>query len=224
MEKQPSRRLIPSGHPIPAIGWLIESEGPFPAMADLLSRHGYALTEVRTEHPCPCQLVIVDCGQVSLACAQHYLARHYHSESGQVIALYDVPARSGYEQLISWPMIKGIFPSECSHDHLLKGIALLLAGENWFPRRILDEWLERQRTTPLAPPALPAMIADLTDRERQILRHIDMAFTNAQIAVDLSISEHTVKTHIYNIFRKISVRNRTQASNWVKANLRELEA
>jgi LuxR family transcriptional regulator of csgAB operon len=99
----------------------------------------------------------------------------------------------------------------------------MLTGENWFPRRILDDWLERQRNT-MVPPILTQNLPELTDRERQILWHIDMASTNAQIAFSLSISEHTVKTHIYNIFRKISVRNRTQASNWVKANLRKVEA
>jgi DNA-binding CsgD family transcriptional regulator len=39
--------------------------------------------------------------------------------------------------------------------------------------------------------------------------------TNKDIAARLSISSHTVRTHLYNIFRKIDVGNRVQASLWV---------
>lgn len=223
MEKHLSPRPTSSGPALPSIGWFAGPDGSPPHMADVLSRHGYTLTDVQADTPGNCQIVIVDCRHVSLACAQNFLSGLYSGDTVQSIALYGVPARSGYEQLVSWPMVKGIFPNECNNDHLIKGISLMLTGENWFPRRILDDWLERQRNT-MVPPILTQNLPELTDRERQILWHIDMASTNAQIAFSLSISEHTVKTHIYNIFRKISVRNRTQASNWVKANLRKVEA
>jgi hypothetical protein len=79
-------------------------------MADVLSRHGYTLTDVQADTPGNCQIVIVDCRHVSLACAQSFLSGLYSGDTVQSIALYGVPARSGYEQLVSWPMGKGIFP------------------------------------------------------------------------------------------------------------------
>lgn len=59
----------------------------------------------------------------------------------------------------------------------------------------------------------------LTEREKQILNKLCKGATNHDIANALFISEHTVRTHIYNIFKKIKVKNRTQAMYWVTGNL-----
>lgn len=47
-----------------------------------------------------------------------------------------------------------------------------------------------------------------------------MGASNIEIARLLFISENTVKTHLYNLFRKIAVKNRTQAVTWANENLR----
>lgn len=54
----------------------------------------------------------------------------------------------------------------------------------------------------------------LTNREREILMLIRMGKTNAEIAGHLELSINTVKTHAKNLFRKLGVRNRTEASLW----------
>lgn len=51
----------------------------------------------------------------------------------------------------------------------------------------------------------------LTEREMDILKLITQGMSNKEIAVDLCISEKTVKNHITNIFRKLRVEDRTQA-------------
>lgn len=202
----------------PVIGWLGTSPSPAIEITTLLSRHGYQLRPASPEAAASYPLILIDCQQCTASGTRQYLAQLVQLAPHSAVALIGAPARGPHEQLISCPLVKGIFPGEGHDDHLLKGIRALLAGENWFSRRILDDWLNRQRTSISLPP-MPEMEPGLTERERQILGHINQAFTNGQIADALSISEHTVKTHLYNIFRKIGVRNRTQASNWVKANL-----
>ncbi len=55
----------------------------------------------------------------------------------------------------------------------------------------------------------------LAPREFHILFMMAGGLTNKEIAARLHISSHTVRTHLYNIFRKINVENRVQASLWV---------
>ncbi|WP_295799372.1 helix-turn-helix transcriptional regulator [uncultured Microbulbifer sp.] len=59
----------------------------------------------------------------------------------------------------------------------------------------------------------------LTKREQEILAELTNGEANSVIAARLHLSEHTVKNHMYNIFRKIGVKNRLQASNWAKLHL-----
>ena len=59
----------------------------------------------------------------------------------------------------------------------------------------------------------------LTKREQEILTQLTTGEPNSIIASRLHLSEHTVKNHMYNIFRKIGVKNRLQASNWAKLHL-----
>ncbi len=55
-------------------------------------------------------------------------------------------------------------------------------------------------------------LAQLTDRELQVLRSIADGLSNAVIAERLTISEGTVKTHVNSILRKLQVTDRTQAA------------
>ncbi|EPH5597647.1 response regulator transcription factor, partial [Vibrio alginolyticus] len=65
----------------------------------------------------------------------------------------------------------------------------------------------------------PAIEVELTRREVQVLKMLKEGGSNMEIADSLFISEHTIKSHLYNIFRKLEVKNRTQATSWAKRNL-----
>ena len=54
----------------------------------------------------------------------------------------------------------------------------------------------------------------LTKREVQVLKYMATGATNAELAIHLDISTHTVKTHVIHIFNKLGVNDRTQAAVW----------
>jgi DNA-binding NarL/FixJ family response regulator len=71
---------------------------------------------------------------------------------------------------------------------------------------------------------------DLTRRELEILRLVAEGSSNSQLAQMLWVTEQTVKFHLSNIYRKLDVTNRTEASRWAQlhgllpAHTQELEA
>ncbi|HWE09795.1 MAG TPA: response regulator transcription factor [Solirubrobacteraceae bacterium] len=65
--------------------------------------------------------------------------------------------------------------------------------------------------SPLPSPADAAAPSSLTDRERSILSAVATGMTTAAISRDLWISEHTIKFHLTNIYRKLGVPNRAGA-------------
>lgn len=66
--------------------------------------------------------------------------------------------------------------------------------------------------------------AELTEREREVLRLIANGLNNRAMARQLAISEKTVKTHVSNILSKLNLADRTQAAIYaLKAGLAKLE-
>ena len=85
---------------------------------------------------------------------------------------------------------------------LLDGIRAVLRGE--MP-------LDKSAVSILAAPE-DNPFAELTSREREVLRFISQGLSNKQIAKAMSIAEKTVKTHASSVFAKLKVRDRTQAA------------
>jgi LuxR family maltose regulon positive regulatory protein len=54
-------------------------------------------------------------------------------------------------------------------------------------------------------------VESLTGRELTVLRYLQGAMANGEIAGDLSVSVNTVKTHVRNIYRKLGVAGRRAA-------------
>ncbi len=58
----------------------------------------------------------------------------------------------------------------------------------------------------------------LTRRELEILKLVAEGHSNAALARMLWVTEQTVKFHLSNIYRKLDVTNRTEASRWAQLN------
>jgi DNA-binding NarL/FixJ family response regulator len=75
--------------------------------------------------------------------------------------------------------------------------------------------------SPTASPARTRTHEDtvgLTKRETEILRLTAEGYSNSQLARMLWVTEQTVKFHLSNIYRKLNVANRTEASRWAQRN------
>jgi DNA-binding NarL/FixJ family response regulator len=64
----------------------------------------------------------------------------------------------------------------------------------------------------------PVTAPQLTPQEQRVLGLISEGLSNAAIADVLSVSINTVKSHVYNILRKLGVSDRTQAAIWAMRN------
>lgn len=67
-------------------------------------------------------------------------------------------------------------------------------------------------TTATQSPPAPPSLAELTPREKEVLRLIATGASNREIAQELYISEGTVKNHVTNILNRLNLRDRTQAA------------
>jgi len=72
--------------------------------------------------------------------------------------------------------------------------------------RLIDTFVNSHNREPV-----PAGVAQLTDRERDVLRAMSGGMSNAEIARHLCLAETTVKTHVARILAKLDVRDRVQA-------------
>lgn len=59
----------------------------------------------------------------------------------------------------------------------------------------------------------PTAVGKLSKRQKQLLILLDKGLSNRDIAENLAISEHTVKVHLWRLFRRLNVKSRSQASH-----------
>ena len=95
-------------------------------------------------------------------------------------------------------------------EELLSAIRTVAAGEALLApsvtRRLIAHFAHRAPAPPRAAPGL----AELTEREREVLALVARGLTNAELAGTLRVSLPTAKTHVSRILSKLGARDRTQ--------------
>ncbi|MEW1906893.1 response regulator transcription factor [Kitasatospora sp. NPDC085895] len=109
----------------------------------------------------------------------------------------------------------GFLLKDVRRDDLTHGVRTVASGEALLApsvtRRLIGEFTAR-RAGPASPARPPSrLLQQLTGREAQTLRLLARGLSNAEIAAELTVSEHTVKTHVSNLLAKLQLRDRVHA-------------
>jgi DNA-binding NarL/FixJ family response regulator len=106
----------------------------------------------------------------------------------------------------------GFLLKDVPPEQLVEGIRLVGSGEALLApsitRRVIEEFVRRPPESVRTP---PPELAELTERELEVLRQVARGLSNGEIAKELFVSETTVKTHVSHILMKLRLRDRVQA-------------
>ncbi len=121
-----------------------------------------------------------------------------------------LPDKKFEKQAIAYG-IRGVFYRSESPQNIVYGIHAILNNELRYSREVLSAFISERHP----PENMPA----LTQKEREVLDMIVRDMKNPDIAEQLGVSIHTIKTHVCRIYRKLGVPNRYQAMLWAKKYL-----
>ena len=138
------------------------------------------------------------------------------NESEHRVVFFNVPNDMVIEKKYVLNGIHGLFYKHDALDIFLKGVRAVMNGKLWFSREMMTKCIFEGTVNDKSSKKI---YEELTERQIEILAMISVGATNDEIADKLCISPHTVKTHLYRIFKKINVPNRVQAALWAAANL-----
>ncbi|MEU8569375.1 response regulator transcription factor [Streptomyces pathocidini] len=137
---------------------------------------------------------------VQLEDAPRVIVISSHSTDAEVIAALSAGA-CGF-------LLKDLRPEE-----LFAAIRAAASGSSVFTPAVLRSLVgQAVQRTPIRVNAVNEKIAKLSESERRVLALIGLGKTNAQISMDLTISESSVKTYVSRGLSKLGLENRTQAA------------
>ncbi|MEV6972895.1 response regulator transcription factor [Kitasatospora sp. NPDC093806] len=110
----------------------------------------------------------------------------------------------------------GFLLKDVRRDDLAHGVRMVASGEALLApsvtRRLIGEFAARRPGTAERAVRAPSrLLEQLTGREAETLRLLARGLSNAEIAAELVVSEHTVKTHVSNVLAKLGLRDRVHA-------------
>jgi DNA-binding NarL/FixJ family response regulator len=115
--------------------------------------------------------------------------------------------------------IRGFYKRKLGPSKIVSCVRNMVKGGIWMEEALISRVIEEfsrlyKHIDSLRPPTKKdeAKLSLLSKREMEILGLVSKSYTNEDIGKTLFISEKTVKTHIKNIFEKLGVKNRVEAT------------
>ncbi|MFI2101921.1 response regulator [Isoptericola sp. NPDC019693] len=103
---------------------------------------------------------------------------------------------------------RGYLLKDVTLEQLAEAVRTLAAGDTLVQPAVTARLLRAVRSAPVPDDAAPA---ELTGREREVLRLMAQGWSNREIADALYLAEGTVKNHVSNVLLKLGVKDRTRA-------------
>jgi two-component system nitrate/nitrite response regulator NarL len=128
-----------------------------------------------------------------------------------VIVLSSSEAPSDVRRVIN-AGASGYIPKSATAQTVVSALRLVLSGNIYVPPLLLSA---TARAIDHDMQDTPRSLAQLTDRQVDVLRYLRDGLTNKEISANLGIAEKTVKVHIAAIFKTLNVVNRTQAAKFL---------
>ena len=123
------------------------------------------------------------------------------------------PTRSGRDEYWSAALeggAAGFLVKDSDPDEIVRAIRAATAGESLLSPSVTRTVIARFAAGAAPEPADPAALAELTDREREVLALVAEGLNNEEIAARLWISKATARTHVSHIMVKLGARDRAQ--------------
>jgi DNA-binding NarL/FixJ family response regulator len=105
----------------------------------------------------------------------------------------------------------GFLLKDAPEDQLLAAIRVVAAGGSLFAPSVTRLLIQRFAEDRSGAVREVEALAELTDRERDVLKLVARGLSNSEIAASLIVSEHTTKSHVSSTLRKLDLRDRVQA-------------
>lgn len=164
----------------------------------------------------PGSVILFDMMEADKKLIQYWQENLSRKNNNIKLLLLNTPDEYPFRDIENWPHINGVFYVTEDESHVVDGLQSVQRGECYFSQKLASYLIIHSGNYRYN----SAESALLTHREKEILNKLRIGASNIEIARALFISENTVKTHLYNLFKKISVKNRTQAVSWANDNLR----
>ncbi|WP_394125886.1 LuxR C-terminal-related transcriptional regulator [Vibrio hepatarius] len=163
------------------------------------------------------ELVLIDFHYLDDEKFEYYNNAKNQSKATIKEIVFNCPIEAPSSQLFKWRNLVGVFYIDDDVSLLLKGMDKIMNDEMWLSRKVAQDYIEHFRCANTV--TTSQAYANLTKREKEIMRLLGHGASNVQIADELFVSENTVKTHLHNIFKKINAKNRLQALLWANNNI-----
>jgi PAS domain S-box-containing protein len=153
------------------------------------------------------------------------VARRYReaaSSSGAVTFETYVRDMGVWLQLRSYPSAEGltiyaadVTERKTSEEELMRAVQEVMTDTAWFSRSLLEK-IAQIRSRKGGDNGHDTAVAELTNRERQVLERMASGRDNRSIAAELGIKEQTIRNYITSIYAKLGLHSRADAIVWAR--------